>query len=329
MNKWRGIFAIVITSAIALFGFRIFTHNPKETLIIAEGSQPVFALIYIAEIKGFFKDENLEISYKSFSSGRDALASVIAGESDLATVYETPVVLQTIAGHKLAIVTGLHNSSKNTALVARRDSGIELPQDLKGKKIGVTKNTNAEFFLDFFLKSHGMSKSDVILLDLKPYVMAPAIKRGVVDAVAIWNTHLYSAKKVLGDRKSVAFYSEVYTELSVLVGKQNKVKDRKEALQRCVRALARAEKFLQEKPQQAIDIVINHLSKIPKETIRNVWNDFNLELKLDNVLLTTLKVEANWFKEQGVFDEDIPDFRSIIYPEFLEVVKPKSVTIYN
>lgn len=329
MKLWGTAFLVLIMLSAIFVGVRYFYPQDKESLIIAEGVQPVFALIYIAEAKGFFKDENVDITYKTFSSGRDALASVIAGEADLATVYETPVVLQTVAGQKLAIITGLHHSSRNTALVARKDRGIEQPTDLKGKKIGVTKNTNAAFFLDLFLKSHGMSRSDVTLIDTAPLMMAEAVKSGTVDAVATWNTNLYTARKTLGESLAVTFYSEVYTEFSVLVSKLNTVQERKEALRRCLRALIRAEKFLQSNPSQAIDIVIKHLSNLPESTIRNVWNDFTLELRLDNILLTTLKVEANWFKSQGAFDEEIPNFRTTIYTEFLDALKPRSVTLYD
>ncbi|MBU2708203.1 ABC transporter substrate-binding protein [Zooshikella marina] len=329
MKIWGSAFLVIVIISVIYVGVRFFYPQQNESLIIAEGAQPVFALIYIAEAKGFFKDENLDITYKTFSSGRDALASVIAGEADLATVYETPVVLQTVAGQKLAIITGLHHSSRNTALVARKDRGIEQPTDLQGKKIGVTKNTNAEFFLDLFLKSHGMSKNDVILLDTPPLMMAQAVKSGLVDAVATWNTNLFTARKTLGENLAVTFYSEVYTEFSVLVSKLHTMQTRKEALSRCLRALIRAEKFLQNNPDQAIDIVIKHLSKLSESTIRNVWNDFTLELRLDNILLTTLKVEANWFKNQGAFEEEVPNFRNTIYTEFLEALKPKAVTLYD
>ncbi|HIN72184.1 MAG TPA: hypothetical protein EYM98_06340 [Dehalococcoidia bacterium] len=69
-----------------------------ENLTIAEASQAVFALVYIADEKGFFADEGLKVTFSTFTSGKDALNSVVQGNSDIGTVFETPVVLQSYQG---------------------------------------------------------------------------------------------------------------------------------------------------------------------------------------------------------------------------------------
>ena len=60
-------------------------RKPPEKLILADATQPVFALVYIAEAKGCLADEGLDVSYEYFTSGRDALGSVIAGQRGRAT----------------------------------------------------------------------------------------------------------------------------------------------------------------------------------------------------------------------------------------------------
>jgi len=59
----------------------------------------------------------LDVTFISIASGKDALTGVIEGRSDIATVYGPPVVLQSHEGERLAIVSMLHNSSRNNALL--------------------------------------------------------------------------------------------------------------------------------------------------------------------------------------------------------------------
>ncbi len=44
----------------------------------------------------------------------------------------------------------------NNAIVARKDSGISAPGDLKGKRIGYTPGTTSDFFLDSMLTASAL-----------------------------------------------------------------------------------------------------------------------------------------------------------------------------
>ncbi len=53
-----------------------------------------------------------------------------------------------------------------TYLVARKDRGIVNVSDLRGKRIGTTKGTIAEFHLGRFLALNGITLQDVTLVDV-------------------------------------------------------------------------------------------------------------------------------------------------------------------
>lgn len=324
-------FLLVGLIIVGLIGWLTLSSSEKsmEKLTLAEASQSVFALVYIAQSEGYFKDQGLDITYKSFNSGKDALNSALSGAADIATTYETPVVLETIDGLQISVITELHNSSQNTALVARKDHGINSAKDLKGKKIGVTKRTNAEFFLGLFLVSHGLSLKDVKLINTKPTDMAASLKAGTVDAVATWNPNLLNAFRALPRENVLLFSSDVYTEVSVLAGKRDVIKSKSSALKKLLQALLQASFFLENNPDRALEIVIARLSAQPENILRETWSASRKRIGLSNSLLTVLEDQASWLKEQGQYNGPVPDFRAILYTNYLKTVSPERVTILD
>lgn len=300
----------------------------KLTIAMVETPPPTLALIYIAENKGYFKEEGLEIAYKTFLRGIDCIEDALRGGSDIALTYETPVVRKIYEGEKLRIISTLHTSTKDTALVARKDKGILITDDLKGKKIGVTKNSSFEFFLHSHLLSQGIRLSDVTFVDGEFTNMATMLKSGEVDAVAVGNPYLYDVKKEFPQGSLSTFQSEVYTENSIVSGREDTIIDKKEALTKFVRALVKAEEFYKANNQEALNAVIVELTTSSEENIRATWDQFTPSLKLDNVLLTLLNREGQWFKDNGIYETETLDFRSAIFTDYLKSVKPEAVTVF-
>ena len=157
--------------------------------------------------------------------------------------------------------------------------------------------------------------------------MAEMLKSGRVDAVSTWNPNLYNAQNVLPENKLITFYSKLYTEFSVLAGRRDIVLEKSEAVSRLMRAIVRAEEFLNYYPDQSLEIVINTLTEQSPETIRGVWNVFEPTVHLDNVMMVIFNQEAQWFYESGRYVMPVPDFRRVIQEEYLEGIKPEAVTV--
>lgn len=328
MPKSRlSIFVVMLLAGVVYLQFTLAESEELTPLVISEASQPVFSLLYIAKVKGYFEDEGLDITFRSFTSGRDALQDVLDGNADLATSYETPIVLQSLAGEKLKIISSLHFSNKNTAMLALKASGINKPNDLEGKTIAVPKNTNAHFFLNMLLASEGIKPDSVTIIDVKPENLHDALHKEQTDAVAIWNPHLYKIRSSVGKEAVENFYSNAYTEFSVLVGSEALVSSKHEEMSAVLRALVKAEQFLLSSPLQAKELVINYLPSHPRESIEGTWDDYQKVVKLNNVLVTVLEQEAKWISKEKQLTTDIPDFRMIIDTEFVRTVKASAVTL--
>jgi len=95
--------------------------------------------------------------------------------------------------------TGTIAKSEFIYIVGRKDRGIETVADLKGKRVGTTLRTIAEFYLGRFLELHGMNQQGMTLVDLKtPAEWVNAIVAGDVDAVATAQPYANAVKDRLG-----------------------------------------------------------------------------------------------------------------------------------
>jgi len=318
-----GLLVLLVVGLSTDLGHKL---EPLE-ITIAEAHQPAFALLYIAQEKGFFDEHALQVNYHRFTSGRDALDDVVAGKADLATVFETPVVLKAVAGVDIRVLSTLHQSTNNTGLLALRRSGIEQATDLIGKRIGVPFNTNAQFFLSLYLQSQGISNRDVQLVNTAPAALQQKLISAQLDAVAIWNPYLHSIKGQFENEALIHFRSDVYTEMSVMAARESTVFNKSAAIQRLYAALAQAEAFLHDSPKLALDLVLKQFPQDQQASIRQVWPGIKATLALDHLLLNVLRGEAKWFYQQGVVTELRLDFENIFHPQFLSEVKPYGVTI--
>lgn len=302
--------------------------KPLEKLTIALPEQPVFALVYIAQNKGYFKDEGLDVTLKDVSTGKEAFEDTVKGGSDIGIGYEAPAVRMLYEGKDLSIISTLHVSTKNGALIARKDKGIYKIADVKGKKIGVTFTSGDEFFLTSYLTSEGIKLSEVTLINGAFKDLPGMLTAGTVDAVVEHNPYFYDTKKAFPSDALTIFQSDIYTANSLLAGDTAVIKNKSEAIIRLLTALVKAEGLIRDNREEAIQSVATSLPHFSEETIRATWDQFTPVLKLDNVLLSLLNREAQWFKENNVYTGPLPDFRKAIFTDYLETVKPEAVTVY-
>jgi NitT/TauT family transport system substrate-binding protein len=121
-----------------------------------------FAPFYVAVQKGYFRDAGLEIDF-DYKFETDAVALVGAGEVPFAVVSGEQVLLARAQGLPVTYVAAWYQQYP-VSVVAKSDLGIVIPQDLKGKKIGLPGKFGASYvgLLAMLFKAK-MSESDVTL----------------------------------------------------------------------------------------------------------------------------------------------------------------------
>jgi NitT/TauT family transport system substrate-binding protein len=311
--------------------FWIYLSSPKggrESLLVARVALPVVALTHIAQDKGYFFDEGVDVTFADFTTGREGLDATCAGEYDLAIAFTTPVVHDIVMGKDLVILTGLHQSPRNTAVVALVGRSINEPKDLAGKTIGVTTGTSGEFFLDVLLTDNGLDSNSIVRQPLGIADAERHLKEGAVDAVVAWNPYLHRIRNEWPEHELRVFTSQVYVEMSMVVGLRKTVEDKSEAVARFLRALTRAQEYFAGYAADA-RLAASRQAKGAAhiEPDSPMWEDFTVSLGLNHVMLLTLDQEADWMRSRGLSGDTLPDFRHQIVDSYLRTILPDLVTL--
>jgi NitT/TauT family transport system substrate-binding protein len=298
---------------------------PLEPITIATSTLPNFRLVYVAQEKGYFASEGLAVTLQHHPFGKVALQALLADQADLATCAETPVVFAELQRQPLSILSSIAKSSGNNAVVALKAAGITGPGDLAGKRVGVTRGTSSDFFLDSFLLRHGVDRRGIRFVDLRPEEMAGALDRGEVDAVATWTPTTTALQEHLGARAASFYIDDFHAEYAVLVGRRGFEQRRPEVARRVLRALLKAEALFRDHPDEARQSAASAPGDLPG-ALDPLLPQFKFQVRLDQSLLVLMEEEARWAIRSGqVAPQPPPDFLSTIASDPLLAVKPDAV----
>ena len=322
----RQLVVILATGTLSVAACTSSTTTSGRKLVIAEGTQPIAAPIYIANAKGYFKEEGVDVELVSFPTGKLCLDALIGGKADFATAAETPIMHASFTNQPVRIVATFHRATENTYIVARKDRGISAPVDLRGKTVGVPFGTNAEYALAAFLSKNGLKPTDLNLINLSPPEMIGPISKGDVAAVAAWEPHAARSQKALDDNAVRFSFAQVYEETYNLVSSPTMAKDNMDSIVKVLRALNRAVAFIPANRAESIEIVAKRIGMETTELDR-VWPVYHFGLDLRTSLLDLLTSEGKWAVERGHQNGKVPDMRNLISTSALRAVRPESVEL--
>ena len=155
----------------------------KIGLVAGTGASPVF----VAQGRGYFKDEGLDVQFVTVSSGAELLPLMASNQLDAGISSPAAALFNAIASNVPLKVVGDAGKQLPGAwwggLVVRPDLQLSSPADLKGKTIAVTAPGVGTYMnVVSLLESNGMSDKDVNLTYLNFADMLSALASKKIDA---------------------------------------------------------------------------------------------------------------------------------------------------
>ena len=165
---------ILMVLAVLVLGYFAYTkvinkdETPTEmdemTLQLKWIEQAQFMGFLVAKEQGYYEDENIDMTILPGGVGINPVDVLIAGEADVAVAW-TGNVLPAISKGEELINIGQGMQASAMRLMALKESGIEEPADIEGKKIGTWPGGN-ELEPYAFIEKQGFDKDrDVTLVN--------------------------------------------------------------------------------------------------------------------------------------------------------------------
>ena len=317
-KKYFGIILIGII-ALSLIGLFVSTQPSQDKIILGINPFPLSALVFIADEKGYFAQEGLNVEFVNFQTGKLALDSLLGGGTNIATTADIPITLAALSDQEFSVVSTIAWGN-DISVVARKDSGIIVPADLKGKRIGTTSGGGPLFFTHKFLETNNISVEDVSLTYLSPSDMVLAIVRGDLDAIIVFSPHPSFAKEQLGDNAVIFSPENIYGETWNVVVSKEFVINNPESVLSFLKALKKAELFAENNRDEAITITAQR-SGVKASVLESYWDILNFELALNNILTDSLILESKWAIDTKISNAlAVPDFNEFIDSSFLDKI---------
>lgn len=322
---------LVVCGAVGIIVLSQLTNQKKYTgppARVSIGTAPFneSGLIWIAEEQGVFAENGLNVTIKLFEAGKFAVRDLLDGNVDVVTAAEFVFVGNAMNEEKIQTI-GSISKSEFHYLIAPKDRGIGQVSDLKGKRIGLTRQTSAEFYLGRHLQLHDISLHDVTLIDLKPSQLGESLTTREVDAVLAWDPYSYPIEKNLGGNALIRPAQSGQMMHWLLICRSDYITGHPEPVDRLLRSFDQAEKFAANNPDKAKKILQNRLN-VEEAYVERIWPKTKLGLSLDQGLIIAMEDQSRWMMDNNLINNPkMPYYPDYIHWQGLEKVKPESVTV--
>lgn len=164
-----------------------------EELKLAFSTWVGYAPLYIAEEKGFFQENNVDVTLTRIESSSDRLSALAAKRIQGIGGTVDSHVVAAARDIPLVQVISTEESSGGDGIVAKKE--IKSFEDLKGKKVAVQTDGGASFFwFNYLLKQEGMTMDDMDIQSMSSGDAGAAFAANKVDAAITWEPWLSQAK---------------------------------------------------------------------------------------------------------------------------------------
>lgn len=248
--------------------------------------------LYIAQEKGFFNKNKLNLSIIRTETGHDAYERVTSGISDMALVPED-IACRAGFDENVTVIAVLTVAQNEERIVYRTDRIHDVTKELTGKRVGFIQNSvSGEAFFDLFCEKYGISKMKVTAVRNTFDSIERDLSRGDLDAAVVIEPY----GSMLMSKKLVPL--EVYTErglhkkyLCLIVNSKLLIQNRI-SMNDIFKSLVSAEKVLYEDAKEATRIADVYFGKSVFQT-EKMFIDYQYFLHIPPDLETVLQHKAS------------------------------------
>lgn len=262
---------LILLISISLFSCNSSKSNRTlEKVKVAQfGEVFIYMPVYLADIKGFFKEEGLEIELTSTGGDDKTFAALISGSATFGIADPTFAAIATEKGQGGKVIASVVNGVPFWG-VAKKDGKvplIEKPEQLKGFKVATFPSPSTAFTLQ--TKMFQMAGLEPNIRQAAFGSLLSLLQNGDVDIALELEPNVSSAIKN-NNLKVVYSLSKVYGDFAItgVTVLETTIANKPKLIQRFVNALQKAETFAHIYPDSAVYYATKKFPDLDKEIIK-------------------------------------------------------------
>jgi putative hydroxymethylpyrimidine transport system substrate-binding protein len=223
----------------------------------------VHSFLFVAQEKGYFKEQGLEVDIQMPADTNDPLKLVAANQIDMAMSYLPQVLVARGEDIPVQSFGAIVRHPLNQLMVPAGGS-IQSPKDLAGKTIGYPSIPLDEAIIQTMVEADGGNAEKVKMVDIG-WDLIPAIATKKTDAlIGGYINH----EKLLLEKEghpmrtiNPADYGVPdYYEL-VMVASEKGLKEKPEVFKKFMTAITKGQTYVQEHPEDGLSVLMDHEDK--------------------------------------------------------------------
>jgi NitT/TauT family transport system substrate-binding protein len=261
----RFLFVYVIVAGIVWF-FSRPTAAADRVRVGLSSFTPINAALWIAEDKGLFKKHGIDAEVVLMGgASAGGVSSLIAGDVQFLGGGGGGVINAGLSGADVIMIGSIVNKGVQRVM-ARSD--LRRPEDLRGKKVGVTRfGAASHLVLLIMLRGWNMNPTDVQMIQVgsSPAMMA-ALEKGGIDAAVLTEPTFFFAEdqgyRTLADLADM----DIYYLHSMIDTTRAYLRANRDLALRFMRGYVEGIAYFKKNKKESLDVLAKKLRTAPGQT---------------------------------------------------------------
>jgi ABC-type nitrate/sulfonate/bicarbonate transport system substrate-binding protein len=265
----KSTFRTAVMGIALMFFATAFTAANAATnkVRLGIGYALAYVPLYVAQEKGFFKEEGVDVEFVPIEIAPDMIQSIIGGSTDAGVPGTFALITFIAKGAPVSTVAFYGYGGERIALAVRKDSGINSLSDLYGKKLAVQTGTIGAQMWGNLVKTEKLDASKIDVKNIRNLDLTAAIASGSVDALITWEPN----PTILEDRglvKVIQRAGKYQKSYGAVIFGNKFIADNPDTVRRFVTAHFRAAQFIRQNPKEAATINAKYVRGSTVETLQ-------------------------------------------------------------
>jgi NitT/TauT family transport system substrate-binding protein len=314
VRKYNWFLIVTVIAILSLSLSACVSGKKAEDTNLKMGLLPILDTLplYVAEQKGYFEEEGINVEFVPVKSAQERDALMQAGEIDgmLNDLISTGLFNRDDVQIKIvATARRAYPESPQFRLLAAPGSGFTSAQELAGVPIGISQNTVIEYITDRMLEAEGLLPDQIEVIEVSAIpvrfeqLMAGQIQAATLPDPLAQGAEAAGATRVVDDSQ-YAQYSQSVLSFSTVA-----IESKPNTIKKFLKAWNRAVQDLNSNPDQFSDLLIEK-GRVPE----SIQGSYQMPPFPEGEVPSQAEWQdvVDWLLEKGLIDHPISYQNSVL-----------------